>query len=190
MNIAILASGSGTNCENIIKHFQHSKTIKVALVISNKADAYALTRAQNLNVPTCIISKDDFRNEKKVMDILDSNNIEFIILAGFLLMVPTFILNKYKQRIINIHPSLLPKYGGKGMYGRNVHVAVKESGDTKTGITIHFIDEIYDNGEHIAQFSCPITEEDSVEDIEHKVHELEKRYYPSTIESVLMNYKD
>ena len=196
-NVSITASTNLTeeDIEKAVKdaeaHAEEDKKKKEEIEVRNNAESLVYNSEKTLGELGDKISGEEkakveaeIENTRKA---LDSNNIEFIILAGFLLMVPTFILNKYKQRIINIHPSLLPKYGGKGMYGRNVHVAVKESGDTKTGITIHFIDEIYDNGEHIAQFSCPITEEDSVEDIEHKVHELEKRYYPSTIESVLMN---
>ena len=126
-NIAIFVSGSGTNCENIINHFADDANVNIALVLSNKADAYALVRAKNHHVPTAILSKEEFNDEAKVMALLQQYQVDFIVLAGFLLMIPPFLVSAYRQRMLNIHPALLPKYGGKGMYGHHVHEAVKEA---------------------------------------------------------------
>jgi len=187
MNIAIFVSGNGSNCENIIRHFNvEDGMARVALVISNKADAFALTRAARLNVPSKVLSKAEINDEEKILPLLDSYNIDFIVLAGFMLIVPAFLVTRYKHRMVNIHPSLLPKHGGKGMYGHHVHEAVKESGDTETGITIHFVSSECDGGEIIAQYSTPISSGDTAISIEEKVHALEQKYFPTVIERVLL----
>ena len=189
-NIAIFVSGSGSNCENIIRYFntedkeQHNG-IHVALVVSNKPDAYALTRARNLHVPCTVMPKKEFGQEGLLMSLLKEYHIDFIVLAGFLLMVPDFLLNAYPRRIINIHPSLLPKYGGKGMWGHHVHEAVKAAGDTETGMTVHYVSQVCDGGEIIAQFHTPIEPTDTPDDIAAKEHELEMRYFPKVIEEVI-----
>lgn len=185
MNIAIFASGNGTNCENIIRHFNGNETARVCLVVSNKTDAYALTRARNLGVKTVTLSRTDFDNADIMLPLLTENAIDYIVLAGFMLMIPPFLVKAYNRRIINLHPSLLPKYGGKGMYGRHVHEAVKASGDNLSGITIHYVSDICDGGEIIARFTTPIAPEDTVEDIERKVRMLEIKYFPRAIESVI-----
>lgn len=185
-NIAIFVSGNGTNCENIIRYFQNSDIARVSLVISNKADAYALTRAKNLNVPSMVASKSQFNDEKFLLPILKEYNIDFIVLAGFLLMVPSYLINEYDHKMINIHPAILKKYGGKGMYGHHIHEAVKAAGEKETGITIHYVNEICDGGEIIKQYSTPIAPEDTVEDIEEKVHVLEQTYFPSVIEAAII----
>lgn len=184
-NIAILVSGSGTNCENIIRYFQDSDQVSVSLVISSRADAYALVRASKLGVPTQVMSKSEFSDESLLMPLLRQYQVDFIVLAGFLLMVPDFLLSAYPQKIVNIHPSLLPKYGGKGMWGHHVHEAVKAAGDTETGITIHWVSEICDGGEIIAQYHTPLTPDDTPDDIAAKVHMLEQQYYPKVIEEIL-----
>lgn len=184
-NIAILVSGSGTNCENIIRYFQDSNQVSVSLVISSRADAYALVRASKLGVPTQVMSKSEFSDESLLMPLLRQYQVDFIVLAGFLLMVPDFLLSAYPQKIVNIHPSLLPKYGGKGMWGHHVHEAVKAAGDTETGITIHWVSEICDGGEIIAQYHTPLTPDDTPDDIAAKVHMLEQQYYPKVIEEIL-----
>lgn len=184
-NIAILVSGSGTNCENIIRYFQDSDQVSVSLVISSRADAYALVRASKLGVPTQVMSKSEFSDESLLMPILRQYQVDFIVLAGFLLMVPDFLLSAYPQKIVNIHPSLLPKYGGKGMWGHHVHEAVKATGDTETGITIHWVSEICDGGEIIAQYHTPLTPDDTPDDIAAKVHMLEQQYYPKVIEEII-----
>ena len=184
-NIAILVSGSGTNCENIIRYFQDSDQVSVSLVISSRADAYALVRASKLGVPTQVMSKSEFSDESLLMPLLRQYQVDFIVLAGFLLMVPDFLLSAYPQKIVNIHPSLLPKYGGKGMWGHHVHEAVKAAGDTETGITIHWVSEICDGGEIIAQYHTPLTPDDTPDDIAAKVHMLEQQYYPQVIEEII-----
>ena len=184
-NIAILVSGSGTNCENIIRYFQDSNQVSVSLVISSRADAYALVRANKLGVPTQVMSKSEFSDESLLMPLLRQYQVDFIVLAGFLLMVPDFLLSAYPQKIVNIHPSLLPKYGGKGMWGHHVHEAVKAAGDTETGITIHWVSEICDGGEIIAQYHTPLTPDDTPDDIAAKVHMLEQQYYPKVIEEII-----
>lgn len=187
MNIAIFASGNGTNCENIIRHLNGNDKARVRLVVSNQADAYVLTRARRLGVKTTILGRNDINNADIILPLLTENAVDYIVLAGFMLMIPPFLVNAYARRIINIHPSLLPKYGGKGMYGRHVHEAVKASGDDMSGITIHYVSDICDGGEIIAQFTTPITPEDTVEDIERKVRMLETKHFPRVIESVICN---
>ena len=185
MNIAIFVSGSGTNCENIIRYFQDSDHVNVVLVLSNKADAYALVRAKNLNVPTVIVPKADFNTEDILMPLMQQYSIDFIVLAGFLLMIPDFLLKAYPRGIVNIHPSLLPKYGGKGMWGHHVHEAVKAAGETESGITIHWVSEVCDGGEIIAQHRTALSPDDTPDDIADKVHVLEMEYFPKEIEKVL-----
>ena len=159
--------------------------MSVSLVISSRADAYALVRASKLGVPTQVMSKSEFSDESLLMPLLRQYQVDFIVLAGFLLMVPDFLLSAYPQKIVNIHPSLLPKYGGKGMWGHHVHEAVKAAGDTETGITIHWVSEICDGGEIIAQYHTPLTTDDTPDDIAAKVHMLEQQYYPKVIEEII-----
>ena len=184
-NIAILVSGNGSNCENIIKYFQNDTDINISLVISNKADAYALERVQKYNLPTTVVPKSEFSDESKLLPILRQHNIDFIVLAGFLLMIPDFLLKAYPNKIVNLPPSLLPKYGGKGMWGHHVHEAVKAAGETESGITIHWVSEVCDGGEIIAQFSTPLSPDDTPDDIAAKVHILEMEHYPQVIKQVL-----
>lgn len=184
-NVAIFVSGTGTNCENIIRYFQSSRKICIRLVVSNKADAYALVRAQRLNVPTQVISKTEFGSEKVIMPLLQAYNIQFIVLAGFLLMVPDFLIHAYEQRIINIHPALLPKHGGKGMWGHHVHEAVKAEGDKTSGMTVHYVTNECDGGQIIAQFSFSVAPDDTPDDIARKEHALEMAHFPQVIEQVI-----
>lgn len=189
-NIAIFVSGSGTNCENIIRHFSGHQQVNIALVLSNRADAYALVRAQRLGVPTAVVSKSEFNDEKKMNSLLDSYHINFIVLAGFLLMVPSFLIRRYDHRMLNIHPALLPKHGGKGMYGHHVHEAVKAAGDTETGMTVHWVSDVCDGGEIIAQFSTPLSPDDTPDDIAHKEHLLEMEHFPKVIEKTILGLKE
>jgi len=189
-NIAIFVSGSGTNCENIIRHFSGHQQVNIALVLSNRADAYALVRAQRLGVPTAVVSKSEFNDEKKMNSLLDSYHIDFIVLAGFLLMVPSFLIRRYDHRMLNIHPALLPKHGGKGMYGHHVHEAVQAAGDTETGMTVHWVSDVCDGGEIIAQFSTPLSPDDTPDDIAHKEHLLEMEHFPKVIEKTILGLKD
>ena len=184
-NVAIFVSGSGTNCENIIRYFKDSAQVKIRLVVSNKADAYALVRAQNQGVPTAVITKQDFNDCEKMTSLLEEYDIQFIVLAGFLLIVPNFLIEAFDRRMINIHPALLPKYGGKGMYGHHVHEAVKAAGETETGMTVHYVSNVCDGGEIIAQFRTPLSPDDTPDDIAHKEHLLEMEHFPRVIEQII-----
>lgn len=183
--IAILASGSGSNAENIAKYFKGNKSIEIALIISNKKDAYVHERAKSLHIESVTFSKSDFEETDKVIDCLKNHKIDFIVLAGFLLKVPENILKAYPQKIVNIHPALLPKFGGKGMYGDHVHKAVIEAGEKESGITIHYINENYDEGDIIFQAKCPVDKNDTYEDVAKKVHTLEYMHFPIIIEKIL-----
>ena len=185
ISIAIFVSGSGTNCENIIRYFRDSEHIHTALVVSNRADAYALERAKRLGVPTAVVPKAQLNDPSATLPLLTEYGIQFIVLAGFLPMVPDYLIDAYPRRIVNIHPALLPKFGGKGMWGHHVHEAVKAAGETESGITIHFVNPELDEGEHIAQFSTPLSPDDTPEDIADKVHELEMAHFPAVIEQVI-----
>lgn len=184
-NIAIFVSGNGTNCENIIRYFKDNKNINVCLVISNRPDAYALVRAAKYDVPCKVLSKQEINDSDVIIPLLESFKINFIVLAGFMLMIPQFITEKYDCKIVNIHPSLLPKFGGKGMYGHHVHEAVKAAGEKETGITIHYVSNVCDGGEIIAQFKTAVSPEDTPETIEAKIHVLEQQYFPETIERLI-----
>ena len=184
-NIAIFASGSGTNAENIIRYLQENDFIRVALVLSNRSDAYVLERANRLKVPSKVFLKDDWISGEQILALLREYNIDFIVLAGFLVRVPDVLLHAYPDKIINIHPALLPKFGGKGMYGDRVHEAVVTAGEKESGITIHYINEHYDEGNTIFQAKCPVLPEDSPADVAKKVHSLEYEYYPQVIEKLL-----
>lgn len=185
VNIAIFVSGSGSNCENIIRYFQTNGQVNIALVVSNRADAYALTRAKNLNVPSVVLPKADFNNEGKVLKLMADHRIDFIVLAGFLLMIPDWLIAAYQRRMINLHPALLPKFGGIGMYGHHVHEAVRKANETETGMTVHWVSNVCDGGEIIAQFRTPITPDDTPDDIAEKEHILEMEHFPQVIEAVL-----
>ena len=186
-NIAIFVSGSGTNCENIIRHFTDSKNVKIALVLSNRSDAYALVRAEKYNIPTVVLPKTDFYKEDQLLGLMQTYAIDFIVLAGFLLIIPDFLIHAYNHRMVNLHPALLPKFGGKGMYGHHVHEAVKAAGETETGMTVHWVSSICDGGEIIAQYRTPINPEDTPDDIAAKEHILEQKYFPKVIEQVLQS---
>lgn len=188
INIAIFASGSGTNAENIINHFQDNKDIKISLILTNNSDAFVIERAKKFNIDSFIFSRKEFRETNNVLLELKKYNIDYVVLAGFLLLVNQDLVDIYQNRIINIHPALLPKHGGKGMYGDNVHNSVKEHGDSQSGITIHHVNEKFDSGDIIFQATCEIASTDSPEDIAKKVHELEYRYFPTIIEQQVKLY--
>ncbi|GGF34022.1 phosphoribosylglycinamide formyltransferase [Echinicola rosea] len=182
--IAILASGNGSNAEEIIKHFEGSTKGKVAVIASNKKDAYVLERAKNHDISFISFTRkemDDGFLEKTFAEL----EIDLVVLAGFLLKVPDGLIQQYPERVINIHPALLPKFGGKGMYGMRVHESVKAKGEKETGITIHYVNEKYDDGRVIFQESVKVEETDTPEDIANKVHALEHKYFPKVIESLL-----
>lgn len=181
IKIAIFASGSGTNAENIVDYFKMDSHIKVSLILSNKNSAYVLERARKLNIKSAVFTPDQLNNSTFIDSILDEEKIDAIILSGFLLKVPDRLIAKYAGKIINIHPALLPKFGGKGMYGMKVHKAVIDSGDTQSGITIHLVDEYYDNGTILFQSTCNIEPGDTPESLAEKIHKLEYRYFPEVI---------
>ena len=184
-NIAIFASGSGSNTENIIRYFRENEAIQVSLVLSNRSDAYVLERAHRLGVPCNVFPKEDWVAGDEILAVLQEYHIDFVVLAGFLVRVPDLLLHAYPNKIINIPPALLPKFGGKGMYGNRVHEAVVAAGEKKSGITIHYINERYDEGNIVFQAVCPVLPTDSPEDVAKKVHALEYEHFPRVIERVL-----
>ncbi|WP_152286313.1 phosphoribosylglycinamide formyltransferase [Flavicella marina] len=183
--LVILASGSGSNAENIIRYFQNSDSVKVTSVISNRKEAKVLERAKNLGISHTYFPKKAFLEDEIVLKHL-KENADFVILAGFLLKVPQNIVAAFPDKIINIHPALLPKYGGKGMYGMNVHTAVKEAGETETGITIHYVNENYDEGAIIFQAKTAVATTDTPEDIANNIHKLEHANFPKVIEEAIL----
>ena len=182
--IVIFASGSGTNAENIVLYFNKIEVAKVIYIFSNNANAKVLERAKSLNIPTEVFSKEDFIGDK-VLQKLNSIQPDLIILAGFLLKFPQNCVAAFPNKIINIHPALLPKYGGKGMYGMNVHRAVIENNESETGITIHYVNENYDEGNIIFQKSVPLSVNDTPEEVAAKVYELEQKWFPEVIEKLI-----
>ena len=183
--IAIFASGSGTNAENIIKYFADNENIDVVLVLSNRRDAGVLQRASRLGVDSFSFTKSEFADGSLILQKLEEYGVTFIVLAGFLPLVSPAIIHAYPSRIVNIHPALLPKFGGKGMYGHHVHEAVVAAHETETGITIHLIDEEYDKGVIVFQKSVPVLPEDTPQDVEQKVHALEYECFPQVIERLV-----
>lgn len=185
INIAIFASGSGSNAENIFEYFKNSEKIKVSLILSNRKNAYVLERAEKMNVEGIYVYKDKFNNKDELLSILQERNIDFIVLAGFLLLIPEFLIEAFPNKIINIHPALLPKFGGKGMYGDNVHRAVLEAEEKESGITIHYVNKDYDKGKIIFQESFEIEENMRMEELVEKIHELEYNHFPKVIEKTI-----
>lgn len=186
-NIALFASGSGTNVENIAKYFSANTKVNVKLILSNKKDAFVLERAKKLGIKSVVFNKEQFANSNQIVDLLLNENIHLVVLAGFLWLVPKNLVQAFPNKILNIHPALLPKYGGKGMYGMRIHETVVENNETETGITIHTIDENYDEGNIILQEKCKILPSDSPEQVAQKVHALEYEHYPKVIEQILRN---
>lgn len=180
--IAIFASGNGTNAENIIRYFQtEDNRARVVLVVCNKPDAPVIERSRRLGVPVSILSRQEINEPQIMLDILEKHDVDIIVLAGFLLMIPPYLISRYQDRIVNIHPSLLPKYGGKGMYGHHIHRAVVAAGEPETGITIHIVNEGCDEGRIIFQQRIPVSVTDSAEDVEAKIHILEQENYARVI---------
>lgn len=184
--IAIFASGAGSNAQKIIEHLQYNKSIQVALIVCNKPEAGVLQIAANKNIPTLLIKKEQFFRGDAYIDDLKTHQIDFIVLAGFLWKIPAALIKGYPNYIINIHPALLPKYGGKGMYGSFVHEAVIANKETESGITIHFVNEHFDEGQHIFQASCQVTATDTSESLAAKIHRLEHKYFPKIVEDTVM----
>ncbi len=185
--IALFASGSGSNVENIIRYFTEKKDFEFPLILSNKSNAFVHERAKALGVPSVTFSKEEFVEGHKIVSLLKEYDIDFVVLAGFLLKVSLPILEAFPGKIINIHPALLPKFGGKGMYGHHVHQAVVDAGETQSGITIHYVNEHYDEGNVIFQATCEVLPGDTQETIAEKVHVLEYTHFPEVIENLLVN---
>ena len=185
-NIAIFASGSGTNAENIITYFSTRNTAKVAIILSNKRDSFVLERATKHNIRSVFFDRKEFYITGKVLRYLLLYKIDFIVLAGFLWLVPESILEQYSGRIINIHPALLPKYGGKGMFGDNVHRQVLANSEKESGISIHWVNKLYDSGDIIFQVKCKVEKSDTQESLAAKVHVLEYQHYPKVIEDIVV----
>lgn len=187
--IAIFASGSGSNAQKIMEHFKRSNDAEVALILTNNPDAYVLQRADNFEVPSHIFDRKEFYETDKIVQLLKNLNIDLVVLAGFLWLVPQNLLKAFPNKIINIHPSLLPKYGGKGMYGEKVHQAVLTDGEQESGITIHFVNEAFDEGEIIHQSKFKIEKGDDLKMIKFKVQQLEHQHFPKVIETLLKKMK-
>jgi phosphoribosylglycinamide formyltransferase-1 len=185
-NMAIFASGSGSNCENIIRYFESSDRVAVTLVVSNKPDAYVLERARKLGVPTAVVSKAELNDANVMLPLLRSHEVDFVVLAGFLPLVPDFLIEAFPRRMVNLHPALLPKYGGKGMWGHHVHEAVKAAGETETGMTVHYVSSVCDGGEIIAQYRVALAPTDTADDIAEKEHQLEMAFFPKVIERLML----
>lgn len=184
-NIVIFASGSGTNAEAITRYFGSCKHAGVGMIMSNRCNAYVLERAKKLNVPAMCFSRADLYETDFVLERLENENPALIVLAGFLWLIPGSIIRHFHGRIINIHPALLPKFGGKGMFGQKVHEAVIAAGEKESGITIHYVNEKYDEGDVIFQARCPVLPDDTPESLAKRIHELEHRHYPQVIKKLL-----
>jgi phosphoribosylglycinamide formyltransferase-1 len=185
-HLVIFASGSGTNAQNIAEYFQNSDAARVSAIFCNNSNAFVLERAKKMNLPVCLFNRKQFYESDYVADNLRKYTADFVILAGFLWLIPEYLIKQYPEKIINIHPALLPKYGGKGMYGNAVHEAVIASADIESGISIHFVDEKYDHGKIIFQAKCPVTSVDTPETLARKIHQLEYEYFPKIIERVVL----
>lgn len=183
--IALFASGSGSNVENIVRYFAEKRTAEFPLILSNKQDAFVHERAKKLGIPSVTFLRDEFADGCEIVSLLKKYEVDFVVLAGFLLKISMPILEAYPDRIINIHPALLPKFGGKGMYGHHVHQAVVDAGETQSGITIHYVNEQYDEGNVIFQATCEVANDDTPDTVAEKVHALEYLHFPKIIEDVI-----
>ena len=187
VNMAIFVSGGGTNCENIIKYFDGSEVARPVLVISNKAGVGAIEKAERLGVSVKVVPKSGLNDPDVILPLLKEYSVDFIVLAGFLLVIPGFLIDEYEHRMINLHPALLPKFGGIGMYGHHVHEAVKAAREKETGMTVHWVSREVDGGDIIAQFSTPRSQRDTPDDIAAKEHVLEMEHFPQVIEELLIS---
>jgi len=184
-NLAIFASGNGTNCERVMEHFAQSRVARVTLVVCNRPDAYALHRAERRGVPARVLSKTELNSPCVTLDLLAEYEVQFIVLAGFLLRVPDYLIEAFPRAMVNLHPALLPKFGGKGMWGHHVHEAVKAAGETETGMTVHWVSSEVDGGEIIAQRRTSLLPTDTPSDIAEREHALEMEYFPLILEDIL-----
>ncbi len=185
--VAIFASGSGSNAMNLIQHFKGHSSIEVAFVLTNNSNAGIIKKADDAGVKTIVLSNADVAQGDVLINLCNEENISWIVLAGYLRLVPADFIDSYENRIINLHPALLPKFGGKGMFGQHVHRAVVESGETESGITIHFVNSEFDKGRIIAQFRCSVNKEDTASDVDRKIRVLEQSYLPTVVEKTILN---
>lgn len=185
IHIAIFASGSGSNAQKLMEYFKDREDIKIVLLLSNTSKAYALERAKNFGIHTYVFNRNSFYNTPEVLDELKKRDVKWIVLAGFLWLIPENLLKAYPDHIVNIHPALLPAYGGHGMYGKYVHEAVAKAGDKESGITIHLLNERYDEGEIVFQAKCALEEGDTAEEIARKVQLLEHEHFPQLVEQLI-----
>ncbi|MGH2565284.1 MAG: phosphoribosylglycinamide formyltransferase, partial [Ginsengibacter sp.] len=185
IRLAIFASGAGSNAQKIIDHFRNHSSVTISLIVSNKHEAGVINIAAKENIPALLIEKEKFFGGNAYADELNQNKIEWVILAGFLWKLPESLVNAFPQKIINIHPALLPKYGGKGMYGQKVHEAVLANHEKESGITIHYVDNLYDHGKILLQAKCPVLPGDTAESLAQRVHALEYEHYPAVIEQLV-----
>ena len=184
--LAIFGSGAGSNAENICVYFNNSSDIKVVMMCTNRKDAFIVERAKKLKIPMVFTSKTELENFDDLAKILEKYQVDYIILAGFLLKIPSKMIEQYPNKIINIHPALLPKYGGKGMYGENIYKAVLENKETQTGITIHLVNQNYDEGKIIKQYACDVSKTENLSSLESKIHKLEFSNFPQTLEKYIL----
>lgn len=186
-NLAIFASGNGSNAQNLIEHFNNTGTACISIIICNKPTAYVLERAALLGIPSIVLPREELvcDTPSALLSLLQEHAIDYIILAGYLLKIPQALVSAYPGRIINIHPALLPKFGGKGMYGQHVHQAVLEAGEPVSGITIHLVDAIYDSGAHLFQTTCPVLPDDTPLSLAQRIHALEKEHFPTIVEKYI-----
>ena len=183
--VAVFASGSGSNAENIVRYFMDKPNIEVSIILTNNPNAFVLDRAKSLNIPSLVFNRADFSKTDKIVDVLIEKKIDLIVLAGFLLLLPPRLIDAFPNKIVNIHPALLPKFGGKGMYGMNVHDAVVENKEKESGITIHMVNEKFDDGKIVFQAKCVVEESDTAEDVAEKIHKLEYEHFPKIVEQLL-----
>lgn len=183
-NIAVFASGNGTNAQSITRYFHRHSDADVVLIVASRADAPVLAKAKSMFVPSVVLTADDMKNATKVMETLRRFHVNTIVLAGYLLRIPDYLIKAFPKAIVNIHPALLPKYGGKGMYGMRVHQAVIDNHEKESGITIHYVDADYDTGHPILQVHCPVLSTDTAETLAERVHTLEYKFYPMVIEKI------
>ncbi len=188
--IAVFASGSGSNAENIARFFESRSDVVISVILTNNPKAFVIDRAKNLNIPYICFDRDMFYNSTKIIDILKCYSVDLVVLAGFLWLIPLELIRAYTNRIVNIHPALLPKYGGKGMYGSHVHEAVCANKEKESGITIHLVNEKYDEGKTLFQTSCSLSDLDTPDTVAHKVHELEYKHFPEQIDRYLKQIFD
>ena len=189
-NIAIFASGTGSNAAKFVSYFKDHDNIQISLIVSNKSTAKVLEMATKHQITTQVISRNYFYDSEQILDDFAAFSIDFIVLAGFLWLIPAYLVRAFPNKIVNIHPALLPKYGGKGMFGHHVHEAVWKAKAKESGMTIHYVNEQYDEGNIIFQASCPLTPEDTPRDIAQKVLQLEHQHYAKTVEQLLRNHPD